>query len=109
MPKSLVLGNGNILICLDRFAQVRDFYFPYVGLENQTSGWFDHKIGVWCDGKFHWFGDGSWTITVLSEKETLAGIVTATNDDLELRIYMRVVVYNEKNIFLRELTVNNLA
>lgn len=109
MPKSLVLGNGNILICLDRFAQVRDFYFPYVGHENQTSGWFDHKIGVWVEGKFHWFSDGTWNITVLSEKETMAGLVTATNEDLELRIEMRVVVYNEKNIFLREMTVKNLS
>lgn len=109
MPKSLVLGNGNILICLDRFGQIKDFYFPFVGHENQTSGWFDHKIGVWVEGKFHWFGDGSWNVDVRSEKETLAGLVTASNDDLELRIEMRVVVYNEKNIFLRELIVKNTA
>ena len=31
MARSLVLGNGNSLACLDAYGQVRDFYFPYAG------------------------------------------------------------------------------
>ena len=29
MARSMVLGNGNIMVCLDKFGQVRDFYFPF--------------------------------------------------------------------------------
>ncbi len=46
MPKSLVLGNGNMLITFDKRAQVKDFYFPYVGLENQAGSLFTHRIGL---------------------------------------------------------------
>jgi Glucoamylase and related glycosyl hydrolases len=32
------VGNGRLLVTLDRHGRIVDFYFPYVGLENQTSG-----------------------------------------------------------------------
>jgi GH15 family glucan-1,4-alpha-glucosidase len=51
MPRALVLGNGETLVCLDEFGFVRDFYFPYVGLENHVSG-NRHRIGIMVDGVF---------------------------------------------------------
>ena len=49
MPKSATLGNGNLLICLDKLGRVKDFYFHYAGLENHVGENMVHKIGVWVD------------------------------------------------------------
>jgi glucoamylase len=109
MPKALVLGNGNLLVGLDQFGQVRDFYFPYVGIENQTSAGCTHRIGVWIDDQFSWLDDGSWSISVDYAKETLRSIIRASSGQLALEIDFHDVVYNEKNIFMREVHVRNKA
>ncbi len=109
MPRSLVLGNGNMLIAFDRRAQVADFYFPHVGLENHTHGACVHKIGVWVDGSFSWFQDPQWDISTHYEEETLASTIVASHPGLQVQITFNDVVYNEKNIFIREVTVKNLA
>jgi GH15 family glucan-1,4-alpha-glucosidase len=56
-----ILGNGNILVCLDRDGCIRDFYYPYVGQENHVSGNF-HRIGVFVDGNFSWINKEEWVI-----------------------------------------------
>ena len=72
MPKSLILGNGNILIGYDNFAQVHDFYYPHVGLEEQVGKHLGHKIGVFVENKFSWIDDGDWEIVIDYQPETLA-------------------------------------
>jgi len=52
------------MVCLDKFGQVRDFYFPYVGQEDHVGPNQEHKIGVFADGKMNWFDDGSWDIDI---------------------------------------------
>jgi len=101
MPRSLSLGNGNILVQFDNFAQVHDFYFPFVGLENHVSGGFVHKIGVWVDNQFSWFESGEWEINIDYRFETLASKVIAKNTRLELEIEFVDLVYNE-NLSARE-------
>lgn len=107
MPRSLVLGNGNILVALDHNAEVRDFYFPYVGLENHVGGHHQHKLGVWVDGRFSWFDDGSWEISIDCGAETLSSVITAKHHALGVEIRLNDIVYNEKNIFLRTIKVKN--
>ncbi len=109
MPKSLVLGNGNMLITLDKRAQVKDFYFPYVGLENQAGSLFTHRIGVWTDNQFSWFDDEAWEIHINYQADTLVSDIQATNSNLQIRVNFNDVVYNEKNIFIRKATIHNLA
>ncbi len=109
MPKSLVLGNGNILIGLDKFAQVKDFYFPYVGLENQVGGHQVHKIGVWVDGEFSWIDDGSWEVRINYWSDTMVSAIEAINHNLKIKLGFKDAVYNETDIFLREVTVYNLG
>ncbi|MCK5027636.1 MAG: glycoside hydrolase family 15 protein, partial [Candidatus Pacebacteria bacterium] len=106
MSRSLVLGNGNILVCMDDHAQVRDLYFPYVGSENHVGGKYKHRIGVWVDDKIKWF-DENWDITVQSEDEAPVGSTIAKNNELGIEVYLSDTVYNEKNIFLRKVTVKN--
>lgn len=109
MPKSIVLGNGNILVGLDNHGQLKDFYFPYVGLENHAGGHFIHKIGLWVENNFTWLDDGTWNISINCVKDTLASDITAENQLFAVRLHFNDVVYNEKNIFIRKITVENLT
>lgn len=108
MPKLLSLGNGNILVMLDKFARVCDFFFPYVGLENQI-GRFKHRIGAYTDGKLHWFDEPAWDVTIDSGHETLSGHIQAVNKEQNLSIHLHEIVYNEKNIYIRKISVENGA
>lgn len=109
MPKSLVLGNGNILVGFDNRGQVRDFYFPYVGLENQAGSGFVHRIGIWANEHLYWLDDPSWEIHVNYQEESLVSHIEAVNASLNLKIDFDDIVYNEKNIFIRHALVQNLG
>ncbi|MDO8510193.1 MAG: glycoside hydrolase family 15 protein [bacterium] len=109
MARSLVLGNGNVLLCFDKFGQVRDFYFPYVGLENHVGKENVHKIGVFADGAMLWLDNGEWKVTVDYEDETLASNIRAIHAGAMLNIAFTDIVYNETNIFLRKIKITNGA
>lgn len=98
-----------MLITFDKRAQVKDFYFPYVGLENQAGSLFTHRIGLWVDNRFFWFDDESWEIRINYQEETLVSDIQAVNQQLQLRVDFNDVVYNEKNIFIRKAVIHNLA
>lgn len=110
MPRSLVLGNGKTLVGLDRYAQVRDFYFPFVGLENHVRGHYVHKIGVFVDGRISWFAeDGGWQIEVMSSDRALVGSIEAVHDGIGVKMHFEDIVYNEDTIFFRKISVTNTA
>jgi len=108
MPKALTLGNGNILVGIDHAGQVRDFYFPYVGLENHIGGNNVHRIGVYVDGTLAWLSDSSWDVQVESVDESLSGRIHAENRSLGVSLLISDTVYNERNIFLRRIVIKNL-
>jgi len=105
MARSLVLGNGNVLVCYDEWGQVRDFYFPRVGLENHVGEQLRHKIGVYVDGAMHWLSSGAFAISITYEADTLVGNVVVRGLDLEL--HFADIVYNEHDIFVRQIEVRN--
>ncbi len=107
MPE-IVLGNGKTLIGIDENAQLRDLYFPYVGLENHVGGNNRHRIGVWVDGKMMWTDDEAWRISVRAGDETMAGDTVAINESIGIELNIEDVLYNEKDIFLRQIRVKNL-
>lgn len=108
MPKSVVLGNGSLAVGLDTNGLVRDFYYPYVGLENHVGGHNKHRIGVWVAGQFSWMDDGSWDIQVGCSCDVFESTIIATHEGLGIRLNFSDVVYNEKNIFLRRVYITNL-
>lgn len=108
MPRALTLGNGKILVGLDSHGFVRDFYYPYVGLENHVSGQ-KHRIGIRINETFSWIDDGSWQITIGYKPETMVGYLVCKNPDLKVTVVMEDIVYNESNIFLRQVDVYNLS
>ncbi|TSC67461.1 MAG: glycoside hydrolase 15-like protein [Parcubacteria group bacterium Gr01-1014_72] len=109
MSRSFVLGNGSILVGLDAQGQVRDFYFPHVGLENHVRGKFIHRIGVFVEGLVRWCNHPSWEMRVRSADDTFEARVVGVNRELQLELHFTTLVYNEKNIFLRHFTLKNLA
>lgn len=108
MPKNIILGNGQTLIGLDKNAELRDLYFPFVGLENHVGGTFRHRVGIWVDGYMSWIGDGGWEVVTKTGEETMSGFSTATHAGLEIEIVFEDILYNEKNIFIRKVTIQNL-
>ena len=108
MPKSINLGNGYMLIGLDSFGQVKDFYYHYPGLQNHVGEYLVHKIGVFVEEKFSWIDDGSWKVDIKAEKEAMASNIKAVNTNLGIEIQFRDVIYNEKNMFIREINLKNI-
>lgn len=109
MSRALVLGNGQILVNMDTAGQVRDFYFPHVGLENQLGGHYVHRVGVFVDGRLSWTSDDSWRIKIDYEEGTFASKISAVNERFEISLTFNDLVYNEKNIFVRKIIVKNMA
>jgi oligosaccharide amylase len=106
MPRALVLGNGKLTVCLDSYGFVRDFYFPHVGLENHVSG-HKHRIGVLVNEVFSWLDDGDWEINLGYKPETMVGYLVCKNNKLRISLVMEDIVYNESNVFLRQVDVYN--
>ncbi|MFZ5376632.1 MAG: glycoside hydrolase family 15 protein [Patescibacteria group bacterium] len=106
MARALVLGNGQFLVTLDRHGFVRDMHYPFVGLENHVSGQ-KHRIGLMINDHFTWLDDGSWQINVGYKPETMVGYLVCKNESLQVSIVMEDIVYNEKNVFLRQVDVYN--
>ena len=110
MARSIVLSNGNLLVTLDHCGQVRDLYYPYVGLENHVRGHYIHRLGVWVDGTMSWFSeDLAWKITVDCEEDSLVSRIVAEHPSLSVRVECKDLVYNEKPIFIRSITVKNTS
>ena len=109
MSRSLVLGNGTMLIAFDDYGQVRDLYFPYAGEELQTGGDCVHRIGVWVEGEFRWLEHSDWDISIDYRQETLASDITARNEALQVELQFLDVIYNERNIFIRRVWIKNKA
>lgn len=107
MSKFLTLGNGQTLAGFDAYGQLRDFYFPRVGLENHIGRGLTHRVGVWVEGEFRWLSEPSWRVSVGCEENSLVGHITAQNEMLGVSLVFSDVVYNEKNILVREVEVTN--
>ncbi len=106
MPRSLVLGNGAFSVCLDETGFVRDMFFPYVGLENHVMG-RKHRIGVRVGDVFSWLDDGTWEIKIGYKPQTMIGQLVCKSERLQLSVVMEDAVYNESDIFLRQVDVYN--
>ena len=109
MSRSLVLGNGSMSVCYDEHGRLRDFYFPYVGLENHIGEHLMHRVGVHIDGAFSWVNKDEWEIYVDYGNETLVANIEVLNHQLGVRLFFQDVIYNEENIYARNVLVENRA
>lgn len=103
MVQHLSLGNGSLLVNLDDSLRLRDLYFPYAGQENHVLG-TEHRIGIHADG-FSWIKD--WETSPDYKEDTILGESEAVNEIEELEMVFRDTVECEKNVFLREIEIQN--
>jgi len=104
----MVLGNGNILVCFDKCARMRDLYYHYVGLENHVGEPCVHRIGVFCDGQFSWLREEGWQIATDYKKGTMVSDIVAKNKEIGLEIRFEDVVDGKINVLLRKVVITNL-
>lgn len=109
MPRSIVTGNGNLLVALDYQNMVEDLYFPYVGMEDQIA--FEHKLrmGVYTDNHFSWMYESDWHHETRYLEDTLITDSSAVNRRLELEVAFNDFVYPTDNVFIRKIKIKNTA
>ena len=103
MSRAVTIGNGSILVGLDRYGQVRDFYYPYVGHSNHVSGAsgsYTHRIGVFVDDKLSWISDDGWQAGNSRSVSDLVGCLKAHNKEIGIELSSFDAVHNEKTSFL---------
>ncbi len=106
MPRDLPIGNGSMLVAFDAQYRLSDFYFPRVGMENQTGAKF--RFGVYADGALHATDDASWQRTLDYLRDTLVTDVLLQNDALGLRVRCYDAVDPDANVYVRKMVVRNL-
>ncbi len=108
MPRDLPIANGKLLINFDSNYFIRDFYYPYIGLDNQTLG-YPSRFGVWSSGQFAWMDDPSWQRELAYEEDTLVTDVHLTNERLAVHLHCRDMVDFDRDLYLREINVENTS
>ncbi|MBN1133893.1 MAG: glycoside hydrolase family 15 protein [Methanosarcinaceae archaeon] len=106
MTRNIVLGNQSLLINIDKWFQVRDIYYPYVGQENHLIG-HAQKIGVYVDGRLSWINESRWERWPAYKNDTLVTENLAINKDIGIELTLEENVDCNENIFIRKITVRN--
>ena len=109
MARPIVLSNGELHVGINKFGQVHDFYFPYVGLENHSAGPdMRHRVGVWVDGAIHWVDSGEWQFTFRYPHSALIGHTIAKHEGIGILLEFDDVVDSGLSAFMRNIHVVNL-
>jgi len=108
MPRPLVVGNGQLLVNFDDGLNMRDLYYPHVGLLNHVGG---HRsaFGVFVDGRFSWCDEPAWQRSLGYLPDTLVTDVRAVHPELGIALSIHDAVDDAENVYLKEVTVKNLA
>ncbi len=108
MPRNLPLGNGNLLVAFDHNYQIRDLYWPHVGLENHALG-HPFRLGVWVDGQFRWMDDNRWERSLKYQPDTIVTDISLKHPDLNLVIHVEDAVDFHENLLVRRFEIENLS
>ena len=106
MPRHYAIGNGSMLINLDRYTRIRDLYYPYVGQLNHVGG-YPCRIGIWAEGTFVWLSDEGWRWTPGYVPDSLVTRVLAEHDKLGITLEINDGVHQRDNIYLKRIRVVN--
>lgn len=85
MPRALVVGNGNMLINFDSQLNMRDLYYPVVGMENHIGGQ-RCSTGFWEGGHFSWLWEDDWQKKLGYQEDSLVTFVQAINEKMGLDV-----------------------
>jgi GH15 family glucan-1,4-alpha-glucosidase len=104
MPRSLVIGNGNVLVGYDAAYVVRDIFFPHVGESNHTMG-NACRTGFFLDGTLAWVSDPTWRRELGYEHDSMVTSATLRHDALGLTVVFNDYVDMARDWFMRTLTI----
>ncbi|MBB3113540.1 GH15 family glucan-1,4-alpha-glucosidase [Paenibacillus phyllosphaerae] len=107
MPRDLPIGNGNLLINYDARYNLREIYYPYVGLENHTLG-NCCRFGVWTPEGFSWLDDPAMKTEALYQEDTLVTKAISRHDRLGFELIIEDAVDAHTDCMIRKVTVRNL-
>jgi oligosaccharide amylase len=105
MPRSAVLGNGNLLVALDYHNMIEDLTFPYVGMEDHVAYQHHHRLGIHLDGRFSWLSDKEWEHRIHYIPDTVVTASNADNAGFQLKMVFNDFVYPTENVFVRKITL----
>lgn len=110
MARPIVLSNGELHVGLNSFGLVHDFYYPYVGFENHSTGSeLRHRVGVWIDGILSWLDNpNEWTFTFRYPHSALIGHTLAKNERLGIILEFDDFVDAQISVFIRNIHIVNL-
>lgn len=108
MPRDLPIGNGDMLVAYDRHFQLRDLYWPHVGMPNHTQG-HAQRFGVWVDGAFAWLDGPGWSRSLRYAKDSLITAVVLRHAGLGLELECRDTVDYFSPVLFRSVEVRNLT
>jgi len=106
VPRSLIIGNGNVLVGFDANYSVRDIYFPRVGDANQTMGNLC-RTGFFVDGKFAWVYDQGWERKLGYAENSLVTDVTLRHQRLGITVRFSDFVDLARNWFIRNIEISS--
>jgi hypothetical protein len=106
MPRSIVLGNDRVHVNFDSDYQLRDFYYPNVGMENHSGGHV-FRFGLWVDGTMTWASSADWKKSIGYGPSTLVSDVTFTHATLGIELKLADCVDFHEDLFVRRITVRD--
>ena len=114
MARPIVLSNGELHVGLNGYGTVHDFYYPYVGFENHSSGGhLRHRVGVWVDGAVSWVDNpnneqNDWVLKFRYPHSALIGHIIAKNERIGVLLEFDDFVDSHINAFFRNIHIVNM-
>jgi oligosaccharide amylase len=93
------------MVDFDENLNIRDLYYPYVGMENHVSGHFC-RFGIWVDKRFSWI-DKTWTKKLIYKKDSLVTNITLKKPNLSIELLVEDGVHHFYDIFVRKVVIKN--
>lgn len=106
MPRNIPVGNGELLVTFDNLYQIRDIYYPRVGMPNHTDGQVQ-RFGVWADGAFAWIDEPGWQRSLRYKPDTMVTEVLLRHDGLGLELVCHDAVDFYSPVFFRRVEVTD--
>lgn len=107
MPRSLIVGNGRLLVGFDPDYELRDIFYPHVGQWNHTLG-NRCRTGFFVDGRLAWAGDEGWARELGYVEDALVTDVRLTNHELGVRVTCNDYVDMARDLLVRSFEVEAL-
>lgn len=107
MTRSLILGNGRLLLNFDERYWIRDVYFPHLGIENHTEG-HPSRFGIAVDGGTYWV-DERWQREIGYDDSSLVSRVELRYEAIGIAMVIRDAVDREVDAFCREIVITDLT